>query len=90
MLQSDGDHIQVHNRGILELTNFVEELEGMYSCIATTDANYVKHSFRLNLMEPCNLGLCLYLFLQFPLKLSLQNVDPVFGFLYDFILMQII
>ncbi|KAK3085999.1 hypothetical protein FSP39_011977 [Pinctada imbricata] len=55
MLQSNGHDVQIHNDGILHLRDFMQDMEGMYTCLASTSTEFVKHQFRLTLMEPCNI-----------------------------------
>ena len=56
LLQSDADHITILPGGILDIRNFSEEVQGTYTCIASTATDFIESEFHLTLKEKCHLG----------------------------------
>ena len=56
LLQSDADHITILPGGILDIRNFNEEVQGTYTCIASTATDFIESEFHLTLKEKCHLG----------------------------------
>nr|XP_022302791.1 uncharacterized protein LOC111110541 [Crassostrea virginica] len=55
LLQSDADHITILPGGILDIRNFNEEVQGTYTCIASTATDFIESEFHLTLKEKCHL-----------------------------------
>ena len=56
LLQSDAHHVTILPGGILDIRNFNEEVQGTYTCIASTATDFIESEFHLTLKEKCHLG----------------------------------
>ena len=75
LLQSDADHITILPGGILDIRNFNEEVQGTYTCIASTATDFIESEFHLTLKEKCHLGNSAKIFRLF----SFRIVPPLNG-----------
>lgn len=55
MIQTDSGRVQVLPGGVLDIKSFNENFEGVYKCLASTQNDFAEFTFRLTMVEDCNL-----------------------------------